>query len=210
MIHNMRDFWERMTKILAWIDNHTNELKMHWPTEMPSNLNALGECDSRLQDLKQAVVDLDHEFIWLRGHQEAVEGRMDVTRDLAMASTLVDALKLLGQRFQVIFQFQGQNLVRVISEKPNENGDVILEITPRTAPTSEIANSLGVTIEKINGARRRLGIKPAGWVSWRLANGIEPEPAGSYSLLQWRQFRDDLQPNGTVTPPDRLIDDDDL
>lgn len=90
-------------------------------------------------------------------------------------------------------------------ERPNERGDWIIDITPNTAPVSEIAKSLRSTIPKVNGAIRRLGIEPAGWVHWRLADGSEPEPAGTYNLAQWKQLKFDLYPLDNAQPPARLM-----
>jgi len=137
--------------------------------------------------------------------QDEVENHIELLLDVRdIVNQLHDELMFLKGHID------GMTIQLIPAEKPNARGDTVLEITPGTAPTCEIADSLGVSIAQINGARKRLGIKPAGWVQWRLANGIEPEPSGTYNCAQWRQFRDDLHPSATVSPPDRLIDDDDL
>jgi hypothetical protein len=93
-------------------------------------------------------------------------------------------------------------------EEPNENGDVIIHITPKTAPCSEIAKSLGVSTAKVVGAARRLGLQPAGRVEWQLSNG-QFASAAAYSLLQWKQIRDGLECRSRInaTAPARLLDD---
>jgi hypothetical protein len=97
------------------------------------------------------------------------------------------------------------NVKKMPSSNVNDRGDLIIDITPDTAPVSEIADSLGTTIPKVNGAVRRLHLKPAGWVYWRLYDGTEPEPAGTYDLAQWKQLKEDLAGHVRVLPPARLL-----
>ena len=125
--------------------------------------------------------------------------------------TLRDDTNTLINEIQFLRGYQdGEGSTKLVAhnEEPNENGDVIIHITPKTAPCSEVAESFGVSTAKIVATARRLGLKPAGRVEWQLANG-QFASAGTYSLLQWKQLRDGpgsrLRVNATA--PARLLDD---
>lgn len=91
------------------------------------------------------------------------------------------------------------------------NRDRLLDITPGTAPCSEIADSFQISIARVVSLARRLGLEPAGHVIWELADGTVRE-ARSYDLLQWTAMKDALVQQGTLwsrdalqaTPPTRL------
>jgi hypothetical protein len=203
--------WDKLCKMKEDLFNQAEVVRNDWLVKAPGP--HIGLQSSRLADMESKVLDvrdtanmLVDELIFLRGHQEAREG-FNVNNDLAMAGELSDALKLLSSRFGVVFSFTQRSHVIGIKtpEQPNERGDVIIDITPNTAPVSEIADSLGTTIPKVNGAVRRLHLKPAGWVYWRLYDGTEPEPAGTYDLAQWKQLKEDLAGHVRVLPPARLL-----
>jgi hypothetical protein len=214
MIQDMRAHWQRLTKVMDELFVQARSLHQNWDRITPPENKDAIECYSGpVLDVLDLVNHLHIELVWLAGH---IEGSNRQPIDLSMSSELSDALKLVAKRFNVVFQTLGKNegveCIKVRpEERPNARGDTIIEITPGTAPVSEIAKTLSTTVEKVNGANRRLGLKPAGWVTWKLHDGTIPEPAGTYNLAQWKLLRDDLWPRNhnpcQPFPPDRLVND---
>lgn len=220
MIQDMRAHWQRLTKVMDELFVQARSLHQNWDRIAPPENKDAIECYSGpVLDVLDLVNHLHIELVWLAGHIEGSNRQPfdpELRLELSMVSELADALKLVAGRFNVVFQTIGQNEGVIVfqvrdEERPNARGDTIIEITPGTAPVSEIAKSLCTTVEKVNGANRRLGLKPAGWVTWKLHNGTIPEPAGTYTLAQWKLLRDDLWPLNhnpcAPFPPERLRSD---
>jgi len=105
--------------------------------------------------------------------------------------------------------------------EPNENGDVMVYITPKTACCSEIAKALSeyvayphgnLSTRKISNLIKRAGICSSGFVVWKLTDGTMAE-SKSYGVLEWKHIRDAAIREGlihqspAITPPARLLDD---
>lgn len=156
-----------------------------------------GDIDDALEALRKSWP------VQMPGSLEQLEAIDELACDLA------DIVNHLGRGLLWLKGFYSAVSLPAPAEQTNENGDIIRDITPGTAPCSEIATSLGVSTAKIVALARRLKLKPAGLVKWELANGDE-RSARTFDLQQWRELRDWLHHDsnlfGTVMPepPARL------
>lgn len=101
----------------------------------------------------------------------------------------------------------------------NDRGDSVAEITPGTAPCSEMGKALstswapaGWSARKVAAVFKKLGVKPAGQVVWKLRSG-ELSTANSYDFAAWRVLLDHFKKTqgfvlkqDAFTPPQRLLD----
>jgi len=135
-----------------------------------------------------------------------MEDRTDNVRDIAMGLARAIA-RLQGRAEGKWAEPRNDPWLEI-----DDSGNKIVSITPGTATCTEFGRSFAIPYQSITPMARRLGIHPAGEVTWEKIDGTKAV-SNTYDLAAWTTMKDRLvkqrqwsaKTAAQVCPPPRLV-----